>query len=153
MQVTPARRNDRMIAGPESPIASPMITKMPVPMIAPSPSAVRSRVPTDRFRPCSDVASPAEPVGLRVNRPPGVGAAVAIQRRYPARRRAKLAVPPVGPLGPAARSLAAGAYGLELLLDGRHLPLDGGLVGPVGEEERELVLGALPVGQHARERA
>ena len=33
----PARTNERMIAGPESPIASPMITKMPVPMIAPMP--------------------------------------------------------------------------------------------------------------------
>ncbi len=30
-------------------IASPMMTKMPVPMIAPTPSAVRSSAPTERF--------------------------------------------------------------------------------------------------------
>src|SRR4051794_13542662 len=53
MHVTPARMNDRTIAGPESPIPSPMITKMPVPMIAPRPSAVRSSAPTARRSPCS----------------------------------------------------------------------------------------------------
>jgi hypothetical protein len=37
------------MAGPESPIASPMITKIPVPITAPIPSAVRSSVPTARF--------------------------------------------------------------------------------------------------------
>ena len=47
MQVRPASANERTIAGPESPIASPMITKMPVPMIAPIPSAVRSSTPID----------------------------------------------------------------------------------------------------------
>jgi hypothetical protein len=41
--VTPARTKARTIDGPEVVIASPMITKMPVPMIAPRPSAVRSR--------------------------------------------------------------------------------------------------------------
>ena len=40
--MTPARTKTRMIAGPASPIASPRMTKMPVPMIAPMPSAVRS---------------------------------------------------------------------------------------------------------------
>ena len=49
MQVTPANTNDRTMAGPESPIASPMITKIPVPMIAPMPKAVRSRAPTARL--------------------------------------------------------------------------------------------------------
>jgi hypothetical protein len=53
MHVSPARTNDRTIAGPESPMASPMMTKMPVPMIAPRPSAVRSRAPTARRRPLS----------------------------------------------------------------------------------------------------
>jgi hypothetical protein len=36
------------IPGPDSAIASPMITKIPVPMIAPIPRAVRSSAPTDR---------------------------------------------------------------------------------------------------------
>ena len=40
---------DRTIDGPEVVIASPMITKMPVPMIAPRPSAVRSSAPTARL--------------------------------------------------------------------------------------------------------
>ena len=39
-----------MIAGPASPIASPITTKMPVPMIAPRPSAVRSSAPTDALQ-------------------------------------------------------------------------------------------------------
>src|SRR4051812_1735370 len=46
-----------MIDGPASPIASPLITKMPVPMMAPMPSAVRSRTPTARLRPSSPPAS------------------------------------------------------------------------------------------------
>src|SRR5215218_715781 len=50
MQVIPARANDRMIDGPVRPTASPMITKMPVPMTAPSPREVRSRRPTARLR-------------------------------------------------------------------------------------------------------
>ena len=40
--------NDSRIDGPESVIASPMMTKIPVPMMAPSPSADRSRSPTTR---------------------------------------------------------------------------------------------------------
>src|SRR5688572_24612625 len=40
--------NERTIEGPEVAIASPMITKMPVPMMAPRPSAVRSSAPTAR---------------------------------------------------------------------------------------------------------
>ena len=36
-------------AGPASPIASPRMTKIPVPMIAPMPSAVRSKRPTARL--------------------------------------------------------------------------------------------------------
>ena len=46
--VTPASTNESRIDGPESAIASPMMTKMPVPMMAPSPSADRSRRPTTR---------------------------------------------------------------------------------------------------------
>jgi hypothetical protein len=42
----PASRNETTRAGPDSLIASPTITKMPVPMIAPMPSAVRSSAPT-----------------------------------------------------------------------------------------------------------
>jgi hypothetical protein len=36
--VTPASANDSTIDGPDSAIASPMMTKMPVPMIAPIPA-------------------------------------------------------------------------------------------------------------------
>src|SRR5947208_8401625 len=68
--VTPASANEITIDGPESEIASPMITKMPVPMIAPMPSAVRSSTPTARFRPCSSLVSRARySVGLRANGP------------------------------------------------------------------------------------
>src|SRR4051794_26846548 len=58
------------IDGPERAIASPMITKMPVPMIAPMPSAVRSSTPTARFSPSSPLVSRARcSVGLRANNP------------------------------------------------------------------------------------
>src|SRR3954449_7261802 len=69
--VTPASRNERMIAGPESPIASPMTTKTPVPMIAPRPSAVRSRRPTTRVRdgPFSSVSRTGAPVSFVAKRP------------------------------------------------------------------------------------
>jgi hypothetical protein len=46
-----------MIAGPESPMASPRMTKIPEPMMAPMPSAVRSRVPIARRSPDPDVDS------------------------------------------------------------------------------------------------
>jgi hypothetical protein len=65
-----------MIDGPASPIASPMMTKMPVPMTAPMPSAVRSRTPTARLSPCSGsmrVSSTRRSVGLRA-KSPGRGA-------------------------------------------------------------------------------
>ena len=50
MHVIPARTNEITNAGPDWVIASPTITKIPVPMIAPMPSAVRSRAPTARLR-------------------------------------------------------------------------------------------------------
>src|SRR5689334_6844464 len=71
MQVTPASTNERTIDGPVLPIASPTITKMPVPMTAPIPSAVRSSSPTARFSalPRSSV-SPTSCLGLlRANGP------------------------------------------------------------------------------------
>src|SRR3954463_3689420 len=68
--VTPASANEMTIDGPEREIASPMITKMPVPMMAPMPSAVRSSTPTARFRPSSPLVSRARyAVGLRANGP------------------------------------------------------------------------------------
>ena len=58
------------MAGPDLPIASPMITKMPVPMIAPMPSAVRSSVPTARLNPVlSDASSCSASADLRANSP------------------------------------------------------------------------------------
>ena len=67
----PARTKDRMIAGPESPIASPMTTKMPVPMMAPRPSAVRSSRPTTRCSdaPFSSVSRTSASVSLVAKRP------------------------------------------------------------------------------------
>ena len=64
--MTPARTNDRTIDGPEEAIASPITTKMPVPMIAPSPSAVRSPSPTTRLRlaPFASVSRASTSVGL-----------------------------------------------------------------------------------------
>src|SRR4051812_40445408 len=72
MQVTPARMKERMIAGPESPIASPRITKMPVPMTAPMPSAVRSSRPTARLSELlsSWVSATSLSTGLVSKRPP-----------------------------------------------------------------------------------
>src|SRR3954452_13429374 len=72
MHVTPARTNERMIAGPESPIASPRITKMPVPMTAPMPSAVRSSSPTARrsWLLASCVSATRRSTGLVANRSP-----------------------------------------------------------------------------------
>src|SRR4051795_8667391 len=77
MQVTPARTKDRMIAGPESPIASPRITKMPVPMTAPMPSAVRSSSPTARrsWLLASCVSATSRSTGLVSKRPPRCDAA------------------------------------------------------------------------------
>ena len=75
MQVIPARANERTIAGPARPIASPMMTKIPVPMIAPIPSAVRSSAPTERWSPVwSSASGTSWSVGLRAN-VPGLGAA------------------------------------------------------------------------------
>src|SRR3954447_1012172 len=61
-----------MIAGPESPIASPRITKMPVPMTAPMPSAVRSSRPTARLREllASSVSATSLSTGLVSKSPP-----------------------------------------------------------------------------------
>ena len=42
--------NEKITAGPAIPMPSPMITKMPVPITAPTPSAVRSSAPTARLR-------------------------------------------------------------------------------------------------------
>jgi hypothetical protein len=49
MHATPASTNDRITAGPASATPTPTTMKMPVPMIAPTPSAVRSSAPTDRL--------------------------------------------------------------------------------------------------------
>src|SRR3954454_5635190 len=61
-----------MIPGPASLIASPVITKMPVPTTAPSPRAVRSSVPMAR-RSCwpSLVSSMSRSVGLVASGPGG----------------------------------------------------------------------------------
>src|SRR3954462_8025883 len=65
------------IDGPDRAIASPMITKMPVPMIAPMPSAVRSSTPTARFSPSSPLVSRARcSVGLRAKSPGRAVAAI-----------------------------------------------------------------------------
>src|SRR4051794_9228426 len=70
----PASRKLRMIAGPESPIASPRITKMPVPMIAPMPSAVRSSSPTARrsWPASTSVSATSRSTGFVANRAPAI---------------------------------------------------------------------------------
>ena len=69
--VMPARTNEKMINGPEDAIASPITTKMPVPMIAPRPSAVRSPRPTTRLSdwPFSSVSRTSTSVGFVANGP------------------------------------------------------------------------------------
>jgi hypothetical protein len=79
--VTPASANETMIDGPASPIASPMMTKIPVPMTAPIPRAVRSRTPTARLSPCSGSASVSRmrtSVGLRAITPARVAVAMEV---------------------------------------------------------------------------
>ena len=93
MQVTPASTNDSTIAGPESPIASPMMTKMPVPMIAPTPSAVRSSAPTERRSRVPSAASSSCSLGLVTKAPGRATVAIALPR-YP--RRVRLSHPGPG---------------------------------------------------------
>jgi hypothetical protein len=69
MHVTPASTNEITIAGPDSAIASPMITKIPVPMIAPIPRAVRSSAPTERLRRVPSAVSRSCSVGFVANGP------------------------------------------------------------------------------------
>jgi hypothetical protein len=52
--------NARITAGPAMPAPSPITTKIPVPMIAPTPIAVRCNAPTERFSSC-----PASCVSVR----------------------------------------------------------------------------------------
>src|SRR4051794_28349679 len=63
----PASANETTIAGPESPMPSASTTKMPVPMIAPTPKAVRSSAPTAFLRvwPSSLVSATSSSVLLR----------------------------------------------------------------------------------------
>src|SRR3954471_3245411 len=61
------------MAGPLRPTASPMITKMPVPMMAPRPSAVRLTAPTALRRPPpSPVSASSCSAGLRAQGPRAV---------------------------------------------------------------------------------
>jgi hypothetical protein len=49
----PATTNEIVSEGPERVAdATPVKTKIPVPMIAPMPMAVSAQGPSDRFRPC-----------------------------------------------------------------------------------------------------
>src|SRR4051812_10849750 len=68
MHVTPARTKLRTIAGPESPTASPRMTKIPVPMTAPMPRAVRSRAPTARRSPLSSLSATTVSTSLVASR-------------------------------------------------------------------------------------
>src|SRR5437868_2514382 len=75
-----------MIDGPAWPIASPMMTKIPVPMTAPMPRAVRSRTPTARLSPCSGSAVASRMSASWDLRAKGPGrATVAIGDRMPVR--------------------------------------------------------------------
>jgi hypothetical protein len=70
MHVTPASTKDSTIRGPESAIASPMMTKIPVPITAPMPRAVRSSAPTARRRVVSSAVSISRLLGC-VTKGPG----------------------------------------------------------------------------------
>src|ERR1700710_921378 len=100
-----------MIAGPESPIASPRITKMPVPMTAPMPSAVRSSSPTARrsWLEASFVAATKGSTGLWAARAPPLGC------------------------HPHAASLSRNRSGTAARADDEHGPL-----GPLHERERDV---------------
>lgn len=80
MHVSPASENERITAGPDTPIASPMITKMLAPMIAPRPSAVRSKAPISRFSEASRflVSASSASIGLRANGPRSIVAIEAL---------------------------------------------------------------------------
>ncbi len=57
MQPTPASTNDSTIAGPACwAAASPVSTKMPVPMMPPMPKAIRAGTPNARFKLLSEAS-------------------------------------------------------------------------------------------------
>src|SRR5215211_7159420 len=66
-----ASANDRMTAGPARAAPSPMTTKMPVPMIAPTPIAVSCQELTARFSSCpvSCVSVSSDETSRVANRP------------------------------------------------------------------------------------
>ena len=71
VHATAARTNDRMTAGPAMPAPSPMTTKMPVPMMAPTPIAVSWVAPTARLSSCpvSDVSVTSDETSRTANMP------------------------------------------------------------------------------------
>ncbi len=70
-QATAASTNERMTAGPAMPEPFPITTKMPVPMIAPTPIAVSWVTPTAFLSsvPCSAVSWISEPTSRIANNP------------------------------------------------------------------------------------
>src|SRR3954447_21915568 len=71
VQATAASTKDRMTAGPATFAPSPITTKMPVPMIAPTPMAVSCVAPTDFLSPwpSSVVSVTRDPTSLIANIP------------------------------------------------------------------------------------
>ena len=70
--MTAASTKARMTAGPASIAPSPMTTKMPVPMMAPTPIAVRPSALIERVRCCSPSVSETRSDASRVDQiPPG----------------------------------------------------------------------------------
>ena len=107
----PASTKERITPGPAMPMPSPMTTKMPVPMTAPTPSAVRSERADGALElPSPSPAWPASamrrPVSLTAHGPEVLRDATAIalpfrmsgsrQARRPREPRAN-ATPPAGP--------------------------------------------------------
>src|SRR3954454_4972309 len=70
VQATAASTKDRMTAGPAVTAPSPITTKMPVPMIAPTPIAVSPTGPTERLSPASPWVSETRSDASRVDQRP-----------------------------------------------------------------------------------
>src|SRR5436305_1729079 len=105
-----------------------MTTKIPVPMIAPSPRAVMSTAPTARRRPCEDSSTSAS-VGFRASGPGGAATAM-VARGFPAAPAPKLVRVPPFKLDSAFTPTADQPKAVESLAEGigageRHLTLLG----------------------------
>ena len=64
-QIRPAMAKDRITAGPALAAPTPVRVRMPVPTIAPTPSAIRCGQPSERFSRCSGARSSSLTIAFR----------------------------------------------------------------------------------------